>query len=51
MVQETWVDDATPEDIAGLVDELRNEGAIDVVSQPIQMKKGRHGINLVALIV
>ncbi len=41
--QEAWIDDATPEDIASLTDELRSAGAIEVVSHPVNMKKGRLG--------
>ena len=47
--QETWIDDSSSEDIAVFIDELRNAGAIDVVSSSIQMKKGRHGLNIKAI--
>ena len=43
VVQEAWIDDASAEDVAVLVDQLRLAGAWDVASQPIQMKKGRLG--------
>ena len=49
--QETWIDDSTAEDIATLVDDLRAAGAIDVISHPVQMKKGRQGVCLRALVV
>ncbi|MFZ9952516.1 MAG: nickel pincer cofactor biosynthesis protein LarC [Vulcanococcus sp.] len=41
--QQAQIDDATPEDLAFLVEELRAAGALEVFSQPIQMKKGRPG--------
>jgi len=44
VLQEAWIDDATPEDIAVLIERLRNSGAIEVASQSIDMKKGRKGI-------
>ena len=48
--QEAWIDDATPEDLAVLIAELRSAGAIDVISQPIQMKKGRQGVCVKAIV-
>ncbi|WP_320667279.1 nickel pincer cofactor biosynthesis protein LarC [Prochlorococcus sp. MIT 1307] len=48
--QEAWIDDASPEDIAHLINELRKAGAIDVVSQPVQMKKGRQGVCIKAIV-
>ena len=50
VVQEAWVDDASPEDLAVLVEQLRQSGAIDVACHPIQMKKGRSGVAVVALV-
>ncbi len=50
VVQESWIDDATPEELAYLSEQLRNAGAIDVSIQPIQMKKGRQGASLTALV-
>ena len=41
--QQAQLDDATPEDLAVLVEELRAAGALEVFSQPVQMKKGRGG--------
>ena len=38
-VQEAWIDDQTPEDIANFIHKLRNEGAYDVSSHVIKMKK------------
>ncbi len=48
--QEAWIDDATSEDVAMLMSKLRDAGAIDVVSQAIQMKKDRQGISVRALV-
>jgi uncharacterized protein (TIGR00299 family) protein len=42
--QQAQIDDATPEDLAFLSEELRRAGALEVFSQPITMKKGRSGI-------
>tara|TARA_B100000700_G_scaffold145075_1_gene161368 strand:+ start:3020 stop:4237 length:1218 start_codon:yes stop_codon:yes gene_type:complete len=44
VVQESFVDDASPEDIASLCEELRLSGALEVITYNIQMKKGRQGI-------
>jgi len=44
VLQEAWIDDATPEDISYFTNQLREAGAIDVVSYPIQMKKDRQGV-------
>ena len=48
--QEAWIDDATSEDIADLTENLRDNGAIEVVNYPIQMKKGRLGTCVKALV-
>lgn len=50
VVQEAWIDDATPEDVAMLANRLREAGAIDVAVEPITMKKGRSGHALTALV-
>ena len=50
VVQEAWIDDATPEEVAVLANRLRDEGAIDVAMQPLLMKKGRSGQLLTALV-
>ena len=50
VVQEAWIDDATPEEVAVLANRLRDEGAIDVAVQPLLMKKGRSGQLLTALV-
>jgi len=50
VLQETWIDDATPEDISILMDELRRGGAVEVISHSILMKKGRQGICVKAIV-
>ena len=50
VVQEAWIDDATPEDVAVFSDQLRDAGALDVVSEQVQMKKGRQGVSVKALV-
>jgi uncharacterized protein (TIGR00299 family) protein len=50
VVQEAWLDDATPEDLALLVERLREEGAVDVAAHPLVMKKGRSGHRVIALV-
>ena len=47
--QQAQIDDASPEDLAFLVEELRAAGALEVFSQPIQMKKGRQGCLITVL--
>ena len=42
-IQESWIDDQTPEDISNFVEKLRIEGAYDVSYQAINMKKDRIG--------
>jgi hypothetical protein len=48
--QQAQIDDATAEDLAFLAEALRQEGALEVFSQPITMKKGRAGTLLTALL-
>jgi uncharacterized protein (TIGR00299 family) protein len=48
--QQAQIDDASPEDLAFLAEALRQEGAVEVFSQPITMKKGRVGTLLTALL-
>ena len=43
------VDDMSPEYLAAAADRLRSEGALDVVLQPVIMKKGRAGTRLEVL--
>ena len=50
VVQEAWIDDATPEDLALLLNRLREAGALDVAVQPLSMKKGRSGQAVTALV-
>ncbi len=45
-VQEAWIDDQTSEEIANLLELFRKEGAYDVSSQTIHMKKNRIGFSL-----
>ena len=47
---QTDVDDMSPEYVPALIERLFSSGAIDVWSMPIQMKKGRSGIRLEALV-
>jgi len=48
-VLETQVDDTTPEILAGAAQALRDAGALDVFTAPIQMKKGRLGFLLTVI--
>jgi uncharacterized protein (TIGR00299 family) protein len=48
--QQAQIDDATAEDLAFLVEELRRAGAVEVFSQAIAMKKGRAGTLITALL-
>lgn len=50
VVQEAWIDDATPEDVAVLQQRLREAGALDVAVQALQMKKGRTGQAVTVLV-
>jgi uncharacterized protein (TIGR00299 family) protein len=50
LVQQAQIDDTTPEDLAVLQDALRQAGALDVFSQAVQMKKGRSGWLITALV-
>lgn len=43
---ETEIDDMNPEALAHVVDEILSDGALDVVQDSVQMKKGRVGIRL-----
>ena len=43
------LDDASAEDLAFLIEELRGAGAVEVFSQPVQMKKGRPGTLITVL--
>jgi len=48
-VIETTIDDATPELLAYVADRLLAAGASDVYRTPVQMKKGRTGMQLTIL--
>ncbi len=50
VVQEAWIDDATAEDLSALMDQLRCGGALEVLSAPVLMKKGRPGVAITALV-
>ena len=45
-LQEAWIDDQTPEEIANLLEIFRKEGAYDASYQTINMKKNRIGFSL-----
>ncbi|WP_094584814.1 LarC family nickel insertion protein [Synechococcus sp. BO 8801] len=47
--QQAQIDDATAEDLAFLAEALRRDGALEVFSQPVAMKKGRTGTLMTAL--
>ena len=47
--QQAQIDDATAEDLAVLLDALRQAGALEVFTQPLQMKKGRPGTMVTVL--
>ena len=50
-VIETTIDDATPEILSYVADRLLAAGASDVYRTPVQMKKGRTGVQLTVLCV
>ena len=50
ILQEAWIDDQTSEDVANLLEVLRNEGAYDVSYQTINMKKNRIGFSVQAIL-
>jgi hypothetical protein len=47
--QQAQIDDASAEDLAFLQEQLRAAGALEVYSQPVQMKKGRPGTLITVL--
>ena len=49
-IQEAFIDDQSPEDIASFVEILRGEGAYDVVYQSLYMKKNRIGFEIKAIV-
>ncbi len=50
IVQESLIDDQTPEDISNFVEKLRIEGAYDVSFYAINMKKNRIGFSIQAIL-
>ena len=50
ILQEAWIDDSTPEDVATLIKRLRSAGAIDVICHSVDMKKNRKGISIKAIV-
>ena len=50
LLQEAWIDDASSEDLSQLVSQLRIAGALEVVCNPVQMKKNRQGVNIKVLV-
>ena len=50
MLLTTDIDDMSPELVAGAADRLRESGALDVFLTVVQMKKGRSGTRLEALV-
>ena len=50
VVQEAWIDDQTPEELANFIELSRNEGAYDVSTQTINMKKNRIGFSIQAIL-
>ena len=50
VLQEAWLDDASPEDVAALAESLRQAGALEVTTTPALMQKGRQGLALAALL-
>ncbi len=51
VIQEAWIDDLSPEDLSSFVDVLRKTGAIDVAYKHLNMKKGRQGVSITALVM
>lgn len=49
-IQESLIDDCTPEDISSFVAILRKSGAFDVFYNPVNMKKDRIGFSITAIV-
>tara|TARA_B100000212_G_C27368487_1_gene531472 strand:- start:631 stop:1845 length:1215 start_codon:yes stop_codon:yes gene_type:complete len=49
-IQEAWIDDHSPEDIAAFVQFMRQEGVLDISYKSINMKKNRIGFSLTAIV-
>jgi uncharacterized protein (TIGR00299 family) protein len=50
IVMQADIDDMSPEYVPSLLEELLEAGAIDAWTQPVQMKKGRTGLRIEALV-
>ena len=49
-IQEAWIDDHSPEEIASFIELMRQEGVLDISYQSINMKKNRIGFSLIAIV-
>ena len=49
-IQEAWIDDNTPEEVASFVQLMRDEGVLDISYESINMKKSRIGFSIKALV-
>ena len=49
-IQEAWIDDHSPEEIAFFVEFMRQEGVLDISYKTINMKKNRIGYSLTAIV-
>ena len=49
-IQEAWIDDHSPEEIAFFVEFMRQEGVLDISYKAINMKKNRIGFSLTAIV-
>ena len=49
-IQEAWIDDQSPEDVASFIELMRQEGVLDISYQSINMKKNRIGFSITAIV-
>ena len=49
-IQEAWLDDSTPEEIASFVEFMREGGVLDISYKSINMKKNRVGFSITAIL-
>ena len=49
-IQEAWIDDHSPEELASFVELMRQEGVLDISYQSVNMKKNRIGFSLTAIV-
>jgi len=49
-IQEAWIDDNTPEEVASFVQLMRDKGVLDISYEAINMKKSRIGFSIKALV-